>query len=73
MANKPKINGSIVFNEGTKDTVRLNLNGKDFADFAWDIFCFLRDYQNGVFGIKSTADAMNEHFCEFMEKRLKNL
>jgi hypothetical protein len=73
MANRPKINGSIVLNEGTKDTIKLNLNNKDFSDFAWDIFCFLRDYQNGVFGIKSTADAMNESFCEFMKNRVKGI
>ena len=72
MAKNPKINGSVVFNEGTSDVIRMNLNGKDFADFAWDIYGFLNDYKDGKFGILSTAEAMNQHFCEYMQKRMNN-
>ena len=71
MTGKPTITGVVEFGGG--EYSRLKLSGKDFADFAWDVYNFVNDYKSGKFGITPLSEAINQKFVKFQQNYLKDV
>lgn len=61
-------------NDGILATFKEGLiHAEDYpdAEFAWAIFNFIRDYQNGRFGLIPMQEALNANFKEFYKRYLE--
>ena len=61
-------------NDGILATFKEGLTyAEDYPDarFAWAIFNFIRDYQNGKFGVILMQEALDANFKEYYKKYLE--